>query len=191
RDRAETEKFGASLRENALTPFIFINNAGLARGLEPIQDGNVDFWEEMIDTNVKGFLYAARAILPMMIEKNEGHVVNIGSIAGSQVYPGGNVYNATKHAVRALSQAMNMDLLKTDIRVSSIEPGAVETEFSLVRFDGDAERAGDVYKGFEPLHAEDIANIIFFITSLPPHINIQNLMVTPTAQRSAAMFNRK
>lgn len=191
RDRADTEKFGASLRESALTPFVLINNAGLARGLEPIQDGNIDFWEEMIDTNVKGFLYAARAILPMMIEKNEGHVVNIGSIAGSQVYPGGNVYNATKHAVRALSQAMNMDLLKTDIRVSSIEPGAVETEFSLVRFDGDAERAGDVYKGFEPLHAEDIANIIFFITSLPPHINIQNLMVTPTAQRSAAMFNRK
>lgn len=191
RDRADTEKFGASLRESALTPFVFINNAGLARGLEPIQEGNIDFWEEMIDTNVKGFLYAARAILPMMIEKNEGHVVNIGSIAGSQVYPGGNVYNATKHAVRALSQAMNMDLLKTDIRVSSIEPGAVETEFSLVRFDGDAERAGNVYKGFEPLHAEDIANIIFFITSLPPHINIQNLMVTPTAQRSAAMFNRK
>ena len=144
----------------------------------------------MIDTNIKGFLYAAKAVLPLMIEKNEGCIINLGSIAGSQVYPGGNVYNATKFAVRALSQAMNMDLLKTNIRVSSIEPGAVETEFSLVRFNQDKEKADNVYKGFTPLHAEDIAEIIYFMTCISENINIQHLLVTPTAQRSASLFNR-
>ncbi len=189
-DRFACEKFGNDLKANNLTPYIFINNAGLAKGLSPLQDGNIDDWEEMIDTNIKGFLYAAKAVLGLMIEKNEGCIINLGSIAGSQVYPGGNVYNATKFAVRALSQAMNMDLLKTNIRVSSIEPGAVETEFSLVRFNNDKEKADNVYKGFKPLMAEDIADIIFFMTTLSENINIQHLMVTPTAQRSSTLFNR-
>lgn len=189
-DRQACEKFGITLKENNLFPYFFINNAGLAKGLSPIQDGSIDDWEEMIDTNIKGFLFAAKAILPLMIEKNEGCIINLGSIAGSQVYPGGNVYNATKYAVRALSQAMNMDLLKTNIRVSSIEPGAVETEFSLVRFNQDKEKADNVYKGFKPLTAEDIADIIFFMTTVSENINIQHLIVTPTAQRSATLFNR-
>lgn len=189
-DKKSVEDFGRSLKENNLTPYIFINNAGLAKGLGTIQDGNIEDWEIMIDTNIKGLLYASKAVLPLMIEKNEGSVINLGSIAGSQVYPGGNVYNATKHAVRALNQAMNFDLLNTNIRVSSIEPGAVKTEFSLVRFNGDTEKADNVYKGFEPLNAKDIAEIIFFMTTLPERINIQNLLVTPTAQRSATLFKR-
>lgn len=189
-DRDAVEKFGLTLKENSLYPYIFINNAGLAKGLAPLQDGSIDDWEEMIDTNIKGFLYAAKAVLPLMIEKNEGCVINLGSIAGSQIYPGGNVYNATKYAVRALNQAMNLDLLKTNIRVSTIEPGAVETEFSLVRFNNDKEKADNVYKGFKPLTGEDIADIIFFMTTLSENINIQHLMVTPTAQRSASHFNR-
>lgn len=189
-DRDAVEDFGLSLKENNLTPYVFINNAGLAKGLSSIQEGNIDDWEEMIDTNIKGFLFTAKAILPLMIEKNEGTVINLGSIAGSQVYPNGNVYNATKHAVRALSQAMNLDMLKTNIRISSIEPGAVETEFSLVRFNQDKEKAANVYKGFKPLSAEDIAYIIYFMTTLDEHINIQHLLVTPTAQRSATHFNR-
>lgn len=189
-DRQACEEFGTALKENKLYPYFFINNAGLAKGLSPLQDGSIDDWEEMIDTNIKGFLFAAKAVLPLMIEKNEGCIINLGSIAGSQVYPGGNVYNATKYAVRALSQAMNMDLLKTNIRVSSIEPGAVETEFSLVRFNQDKEKADNVYKGFKPLTAEDIADIIYFMTTISENINIQHLIVTPTAQRSATLFNR-
>lgn len=189
-DKKSVEDFGNSLKANGLTPYIFINNAGLAKGMGTLQDGNIEDWDIMIDTNIKGLLYASKAVLPLMIEKNEGSVINLGSIAGSQVYPGGNVYNATKHAVRALNQAMNFDLLNTNIRVSSIEPGAVKTEFSLVRFNGDTEKADNVYKGFEPLNAKDIAEIIFFMTTLPERINIQNLLVTPTAQRSATLFKR-
>ena len=185
RNRKLVAEFGQELKNNNL-----INNAGLAKGISALQDGNIDDWEEMIDTNIKGFLYTARAVLPLMIKKNTGTVINLGSVAGSQVYPGGNVYNATKHAVRALNQAMNMDLLKTNIRISTIEPGAVETEFSLVRFNGDKEKADNVYKGFLPLTASDIADIIYFMTTLPEHVNIQNLLVTPTAQRSATLFNR-
>lgn len=191
RDREAVEMFGEELKNKNLTPYIFINNAGLAKGVSPIQEGDINDWEDMIDTNIKGFLYMARVVLPLMIEKNTGSVINLGSIAGSQVYPGGNVYNATKHAVRALNQAMNMDLLKTNIRISSIEPGAVETEFSLVRFNGNKEKADNVYKGFQPLTGADIAYIIYFMTTLPEHINIHNLMVTPTAQRSATLFNRQ
>ncbi len=191
RDRQAVDMFGEKLKSKHLIPYIFINNAGLAKGLSPIQDGDIDDWEDMIDTNIKGFLYMAKAVLPLMIEKNTGTVINIGSVAGSQVYPSGNVYNATKHAVRALNQAMNMDMLKTNIRISTIEPGAVETEFSLVRFHGDKEKADNVYKGYKPLTASDIADIIYFITTLPEHINIHNLLVTPTAQRSATLFNRQ
>ena len=191
RDREAVEAFGNELKNKHLIPYIFINNAGLAKGISAIQDSNIDDWEDMIDTNIKGFLYMARAVLPLMIEKNTGTVINLGSIAGSQVYPGGNVYNATKYAVRALNQAMNIDMLKTNIRISTIEPGAVETEFSLVRFNGDKEKADNVYKGFKPLTASDIADIIYFMTTLPEHINIHNLLVTPTAQRSATLFNRQ
>ncbi len=185
RIREASDMLAKDLIDNNLTPDIFINNAGLARGLEPIHEGDIDKWDEMIDTNVKGFLYVARAILPLMVKVNKGHVINIGSIAGSQVYPNGNVYNATKFAVRALSQAMNMDLVNTNLRISSIEPGAVETEFSLVRFDKDEDKASSVYDGFKPLCADDIADIIKYTTYLPEHINIQNILVTPTAQRSS------
>ena len=186
----EVINFGKEIERKNLTPYIFINNAGLAKGLTPLQNGNTDDWDTMIDTNIKGFLYAAKTVIPMMIKENKGHIINMGSIAGYQVYPNGNVYNATKYAVRALNQAMNIDLLGTNIRVSSIEPGAVETEFSIVRFNGDKDKADNVYKGFQPLTAEDIASIIYFVTSLPEHINIQNLMVTPTAQRSAVLISK-
>lgn len=191
RDKAATIAFGKELESQNILPDIFINNAGLAKGQEPIYDGNSDDWDVMIDTNIKGFLYMARAVIPLMMKNNCGSIINLGSIAGSQVYPGGNVYNGTKFAVRALSQAMNIDLVNTDIRVCAIEPGAVETEFSYVRFNGDNERAKNVYKGYKPLTAEDIAEIIYFVTSLPEHINIQSLLVTPTAQRAATIFNKK
>ena len=191
RNKAETENFGKELEKANIIPNIFINNAGLAKGQEPIYEGNSDCWDEMIDTNIKGFLYMAKAIIPLMMKNNSGSIINLGSIAGSQVYPGGNVYNSTKFAVKALSQAMNIDLVNTNIRVCAIEPGAVETEFSYVRFNGDEVRAKNVYKGFKPLTGDDIAEIIYFVTALPEHINIQSLLVTPTAQRSATIFNRQ
>ncbi len=190
RDRQAVISFSNDLKESNLIPDIFINNAGLAKGQDPIYNGNADDWDIMIDTNIKGFLYMCRGIIPLMMKKNEGSIINLGSIAGRQVYAGGNVYNATKFAVRAISQATNIDLLNTNIRVCNIEPGAVETEFSLVRFNNNKEKADNVYKGFKPLIAEDIANIIYFVTSLPPNINIQNLLVTPTAQRSVNYIKR-
>ena len=142
---------------------ILLNNAGLSRGLDKVQDGNVQDWEEMIDTNVKGLLYVTRTVLPGMIERGHGHVINIGSIAGHEVYPAGNVYNASKFAVGALSRAMRLDLLGTGLRVSSVDPGMVQTEFSTVRFHGDAERAARVYEGFQPLTAEDIADAVLYL----------------------------
>ncbi len=163
---------------------ILINNAGLASGLDKIQSGDVDDWEKMIDTNIKGLLYVTKAVINSMIDKNYGHIINIGSIAGHQVYPLGNVYNASKYGVRALSEAMNIDLVGTNIKVCSIDPGSVETEFSFVRFHGDSQRASNVYQGFTPLKPEDIADIITFVLNSPPHVNIQNLLVTPTAQRN-------
>lgn len=169
---------------------ILVNNAGLARGIEKVQDGVLSNWEEMIDTNVKGLLYVSRIVLPLMIARGRGDVINIGSIAGHELYPGGNVYCGTKHAERAISKGMNIDLNGTGIRVTSIDPGMVETEFSLVRFHGDSDRAKNVYNGFRPLSGEDIAEIAYFVTSLPPHVNIQNLVVTPTAQASATIVNR-
>lgn len=190
RDKNAVFDFAKQLDEKNLIPDIFLNNAGLAKGMDPIYEGNTDDWDMMIDTNIKGFLYMARGVIPLMVKKNTGHIVNLGSIAGHQVYPQGNVYNSTKFAIRALTQATNIDLLKTNIRVSVIEPGAVETEFSEVRFDGDKTKTENVYKGYKPLTAEDIAEIIYFMTSLPEHINIQNLLVTPTAQRSVNFVNR-
>lgn len=169
---------------------VLINNAGNAHGLDSIQNGDLDDWDAMIDINVKGLLYVSKAIIPKMIEQKSGHIINIGSIAGKEVYANGNVYCASKHAVDALNQAMRIDLNPYGIRVGGIHPGAVETEFSEVRFKGDTERAANVYKGFEPLRAEDIADIIHFVISRPYHVNIADLMVLPTAQASATVMNR-
>ncbi|MBE2190425.1 MAG: SDR family NAD(P)-dependent oxidoreductase [Desulfobulbaceae bacterium] len=169
---------------------ILINNAGLARGLDKIQDGSLDDWEEMIDTNLKGLLYVSKLILPGMVARDSGMVVNIGSIAGREVYPKGNVYCATKHAVRAISQSMVIDLNGTNVRTCNIDPGMVETEFSLVRFRGDAPKAEQVYKSFKPLSGDDVAQIALFAASRPPHVNIQDIMVTAISQASAQIVNR-
>ncbi|RLD91636.1 MAG: NAD(P)-dependent oxidoreductase [Bacteroidetes bacterium] len=170
---------------------ILINNAGLAVGLETIQDGETDDWERMIDTNVKGLLYVTRAILPGMVKRKSGHVINIGSIAGKEVYPNGNVYCGTKFAVDALTRAIRIDTVQAGIKVTQIAPGAVETEFSIVRFKGDKEKADNVYKGFEPLRPEDVANSVFYVTTLPPHVNINDLLIMPTAQASATVLYKK
>jgi 3-hydroxy acid dehydrogenase/malonic semialdehyde reductase len=170
---------------------VLINNAGNAHGLSPIQDGDLDDWDAMIDINVKGLLYVSKAIIPKMIEQKSGHIINIGSIAGKEVYPNGNVYCASKHAVDALNKSMRMDLNPFGIRVGAIHPGMVETEFSEVRFKGDSERASNTYKGFKPLIAEDIADIIHFVVSRPYHVNIADLIVLPTAQASATIVKRE
>ncbi len=179
-----------SIPEAFSTIDVLINNAGNAHGLDPIHNGDLDDWDAMIDINVKGLLYVSKAVIPQMIEQKSGHIINIGSIAGKEVYPNGNVYCASKHAVDALNQAMRMDLNPYGIRVGAIHPGAVETEFSEVRFKGDADRAANVYKGFEPLHPEDIADIIHFVVSRPYHVNIADLMVLPTAQAAATILKR-
>lgn len=170
---------------------ILLNNAGLAAGLGTLQEGDSDDWDRMIDTNLKGLLYVTRAIAPGMVKRKSGHIINIGSIAGKEVYPNGNVYCATKHAVDALTQAMRIDMLPHNIKVTQICPGAVETEFSLVRFHGDASRAERVYEGYENLVADDIAECIWFVVSRPPHVNINDMVVMPTAQASATLFHKK
>lgn len=170
---------------------VLINNAGLSKGLEPINQGNPDDWDEMIDTNIKGLLYVSKVVSNWMIANGGGHIVNLGSIAGKEVYPNGNVYCATKHAVDALNKAMRVDLLPHGIKVSAINPGAVETNFSNIRFKGDTERAKKVYEGFEPLVAADIAETIWFVVSRPAHININDLTIMPAAQANAVNFARK
>lgn len=170
---------------------ILVNNAGLSRGLDTIQEGKISDWDEMIDTNVKGLLYVSRAVLPGMIERNEGHVINIGSIAGHWVYPKGNVYNASKFAVNALSQGMKIDLLGTPVRVTTVDPGLVETEFSIVRFHGDKERAGKVYQDLTPLSPDDIADSIIWAATRPPHVNISEIIIMPTDQSSPTLVHRK
>ena len=169
---------------------VLINNAGNAHGLHSIQEGSLDDWDAMIDGNVKGLLYVSKAIIPTMIDRNQGFIVNIGSIAGKEVYPNGNVYCASKFAVNALNKSMRLDLNQYNIRVSGIHPGLVETEFSDVRFKGDSERAKQVYKGYKALQAEDIADIIHFVVTRPYHVNIEDLIVYPTAQASATMLNK-
>jgi len=164
---------------------LLINNAGLAVGTSDIQEGVVDDWERMIDTNIKGLLYISRSIAPLMIKNQKGHIINISSIAGKEVYPGGNVYCATKHAVEALTKGMRIDMLKHGIKVSSIAPGMVETEFSIVRYKGDRNKAEDVYNGLEPLHAEDIASTMEFIVTRPDNVNINDILIMPTAQANA------
>jgi serine 3-dehydrogenase len=191
RDREEVEAFVAELEADGLIPDILLNNAGKALGLHLIHEGLVEDWEEMIDTNVKGLLYMTRSILPAMVARNSGHIVNIGSIAGHQVYQKGAVYNASKYAVKALNEGMALDLLGTGIRVTSIDPGLVETEFSEVRFHGDKERAKGVYRGYKPLSGDDIADIILYVVNTPEHVNILDLIVLPTAQRSAHMVHKK
>ncbi|MBI5540064.1 MAG: SDR family NAD(P)-dependent oxidoreductase [Bacteroidia bacterium] len=170
---------------------ILVNNAGLAAGLSSIQNGDIEDWEKMIDTNVKGLLYVTKKIIPMMISHNRGHIINIGSIAGKEVYPMGNVYCATKFAVDALTKAMRIDLLEHNIKVTGICPGMVETEFSLVRFKGNKENANNVYNGLDPLTAEDVADVILFAITRPPHVNLNDIVITPTAQASATNVNRK
>ena len=169
---------------------ILINNAGLAVGRGPIEDGVTEDWERMIDTNVKGLLYISKQVIPFMKEKKSGHIINIASIAGKEVYPGGNVYCASKHAVDALSKGMRIDLVNYNIKVTNIAPGAVETEFSLVRFKGDQEIANAVYDGFTPLYARDIADTIYFVTSRASHVTINDLTIMPTAQASSTIFNK-
>lgn len=170
---------------------ILINNAGLAVGISTIQSGETDDWERMIDTNVKGLLYVTRAVLPGMTKRKRGHIINIGSIAGREVYPFGNVYCATKSAVDALTKGIRIDTVKQGIKVTQIAPGAVETEFSMVRFKGDKSKADSIYKGFEPLHPEDIAEVVFYATTLPAHANINDLVIMPTAQASATVLNKE
>ncbi|MEQ3500896.1 SDR family NAD(P)-dependent oxidoreductase [Tenacibaculum sp. SSH1-16] len=169
---------------------ILINNAGNAHGLNSIQNGNIDDWDAMIDGNVKGLLYVSKAIIPQMVERNNGFIVNIGSIAGKDVYPNGNVYCASKFAVNALNKGMRIDLNQHNIRVCAIHPGLVETEFSDVRFKGDSERAKTVYQGYKALQPEDIADIIHFVITRPYHVNIEDLIVYPTAQASATIVNK-
>lgn len=169
---------------------VLINNAGLSRGLAGLHRGELTDWEEMIDTNVKGLLYVSRAVLPGMVERNRGDVVNIGSIAGREVYPGGNVYCATKHAVRALTKGMQLDLNGTGVRVASVDPGMVETEFSVVRFHGDEEKADSVYRGMTPLTPRDVAEAVHFCVTRPPHVNVHELLLMPTDQASSTMVHR-
>jgi NADP-dependent 3-hydroxy acid dehydrogenase YdfG len=189
--RTEVETAINSLPENFKQIDILINNAGNAHGLSTIQDGSIDDWDAMLDINVKGLLYVSKAIIPQMTERNNGFIVNIGSIAAKNVYPNGNVYCASKHAVDALNKAMRIDLNKHNIRVSAIHPGAVETEFSDVRFKGDTEKAKSVYAGYKALQADDIADIIYFVISRPYHVNIEDLVVYPTAQATPTILNRE
>ncbi|HEX5172377.1 MAG TPA: SDR family NAD(P)-dependent oxidoreductase [Cyclobacteriaceae bacterium] len=169
---------------------VLINNAGNAHGLAPIQSGSVEDWEAMMDINVKGLLYVSRIVIPGMTERKKGHVINLGSIAGKEVYLNGNVYCASKYAVDAITQGMRLDLNAYEIKVTSINPGLVETEFSVVRFKGDYKKARSVYKGIEPLKGEDIADIILYVLSQPDHVMIADLTVFPTAQASATVVNR-
>lgn len=191
RDRAEVERLLTNLPLEWASIDVLINNAGNAHGLDPIQTGNVDDWDAMIDINVKGLLYVSKAIVPGMTERNSGHIINIGSIAGKEVYPNGNVYCASKHAVDALTNGMRMDLNPFGIKVMGIHPGLVETEFSLVRFKGDEKRAGTIYQGYSPLLAQDIADIVEFALSRPPHVVLADVVVLPTAQASATVIKKK
>ena len=170
---------------------ILINNAGLSRGLDKVHEASIQDWEEMIDTNIKGLLYVTRALLPGMVSRSRGHVINLGSLAGHQTYPGGSVYCATKAAVKSISEGLKQDLLGTPIRVTSVDPGMVETDFSNVRFHGDTERAKKVYQGVTPLTPDDVADVIFFCATRSPHVNINEVILMPTDQASATLLNRK
>ena len=190
RNRGEVKEAIDSLKGDWKKINILVNNAGNAHGLDPIQNGSLDDWDAMIDINVKGLLYLTKTLLPYLINSDSAHIVNIGSIAGKEVYPNGNVYCASKHAVDALNKGMRMDLNEYGIRVSAINPGLVQTEFSEVRFKGDKERADNVYKGYQPLKPEDIADIIHFTITRPAHVNLGDITVLPTAQASSTIVNK-
>jgi serine 3-dehydrogenase len=191
REREAVGRAGEALIAGGHIPDVLINNAGLASGMSKIHEGDPADWDRMIDTNVKGLLNVTRAILPHMVARGRGHVVNIGSTAGHMTYPMGNVYNATKFAVRALSEGMNLDVAGTPIRVSSIDPGFAETEFSEVRFHGDKQRAKGVYQGFKPLTADDVADAIAYVVNLPEHVNVLDMVLVPTAQRNVYVVDRQ
>lgn len=185
RDLAAVEAFVDAIPTDFRKIRVLLNNAGLAAGLGPVQSGNTDHWDRMIDTNLKGLLYVSKAVIPLMYGVEGAQIVNIGSVAGKEVYAGGNVYCASKHAVDALTRSMRIDLLEKGIRVSSVSPGMVETEFSIVRFDGDADRASTVYKGLEPLVADDIADAVNYIVTAPYRITIADILIFPAAQASS------
>ncbi|MBW3552643.1 MAG: SDR family NAD(P)-dependent oxidoreductase [Gemmatimonadetes bacterium] len=191
RHREEVRSAAAALLDRAGPPHVLVNNAGLASGFDRVQDGDFEDWDRMIDTNVKGLLNVTRLLLPAMIAAGRGHVINIGSTAGHQVYPKGNVYSATKFAVTALTEAMNLDMAGTPLRVSSVDPGFVETEFSEVRFHGDRERAAGVYEGFQPLSGDDVADAVFYVANLPAHANVLRMILLPSAQRSVSVVDRR
>ncbi len=191
RDRAQVDGVLGARKDLLDRLEILVNNAGLALALEPIQQGNPDDWDQMIDTNVKGLLYVTRSVLPGLVVRGRGHVVNIGSVAGHQVYGGGAVYCATKYAVRALSDALRHDVLGTGVRVSNVEPGLAETEFSIVRFQGDRARAAAVYEGLTPLRAEDVADAVHWCLTRPTHVNVQSILLMPTDQAAAHALHRR
>lgn len=191
RDNAAVENFVRTLPDAWSAIDILVNNAGLGRGLDKLHEGKIADWEEMIDTNVKGLLYVSRAVIPGMVARGRGHIFNLGSIAGHETYPGGNVYCATKHAARAINNGMRIDLVDTPVRVTTIDPGLVETEFSVVRFRGDAERAKKPYEGIAPLRGEDIADLILFAATRPTHVNINEMIVMPKAQATSTLVHRK
>lgn len=191
RDRAAVEEAVKRLPEEWRSVEVLINNAGLSRGLDKLHEGLISDWEEMIDANVKGLLYVSRAVIPGMVERGRGHIINIGSLAGREVYPMGNVYCATKFAVRALSRGLRFDLNGTPVRVSEVAPGLVETEFSLVRFHGDTERAAKVYQGYRPLRPEDVADAAVWCATRPPHVNVAEVLVMSTDQASTTMVHKR
>lgn len=191
RNREEVKNAVESIPDEWKNINILINNAGLAVGLNPVHSGDIDDWDRMIDTNVKGLLYLSRNIIPLLISSGSGHIINVGSIAGKEVYPNGNVYCATKFAVDAITKAMRIDLVKEGIRVTQIAPGAIETEFSIVRFKGDKEKAGSVYDGYKPLVPDDVAEVTYYATTLPDHVNINDLVLMPTAQASSTVFHKE
>ncbi len=190
RDKQAVASSIASLTGDFKSIDVLINNAGNAHGLAPIQEGSIDDWDAMIDINVKGLLYVSKSVMPQMLEQQRGHIVNIGSIAGKEVYPNGNVYCASKHAVDAINNGMRLDLNGTGVKVTAINPGLVETEFSMVRFKGDKERSDNVYKGYSPLKPEDIAETILFVVTRPPHVNVSDMIVFPTDQASSTIVNK-
>lgn len=191
RDAQAVEHLARELPEEWQEVEVLVNNAGLSRGLEPLHKGLLDDWNEMIDTNVKGLLHVNRAVLPLMVRRGRGTVVHIGSIAGHEVYPGGNVYCATKYAVRGITGALRLDLLGSGVRVCSIDPGMVETEFSEVRFHGDRKRAAAVYRGLNALTAEDVAEVVYFAASRPDHVDLAEVLLLPTDQASATSVHRR
>lgn len=191
RNKNDVEKFFKNLPAHFSDIDILVNNAGLAKGFGPLHSNSVDDFDTMIDTNLKGLLYVSRAVIPGMVERDSGHIINIGSIAGRGTYPGGAVYCATKHAVNGITNGLRKDLTNTAIRVSTVDPAFTETEFSIVRFDGDSQRAKKVYEGFEPLVAEDIADGVLYVATRPPHVTISDMVIYPTAQSDFHLLNRK